>query len=250
MKIKRLKTQAASGEIAAYKEQVRLLKNCPIPDSEILANIALFMNRSSLSQLLFVEHLYRQILPIHGIILELGVRWGRNLATMITLRNVLEPYNFSRKIVGFDSFAGFPSVSVKDGSDPTISKKALTVTKRYDRYLSSLLGSHERLGLRGHLKRFELCKGDATVTVPEYLKEHPESVIALAYFDFDLYKPTRICLEAIAPFLTKGSIIAFDEACHASFPGETIALREADILSRCCLQRLPFNGFQSFVAIK
>lgn len=237
-------------EIAAYKRQVDLLKECPIPDAEILANVALFMNRSSLAQLLFIEHLYRRILPIQGIILEFGVRWGRNLAAMVSLRSILEPYNFSRRIVGFDSFAGFPSVASVDGKDPVISSRALAVTEGYEHYLRSLLETHEHLGTRGHATRFELCKGDATLTVPEFFAKHPEAIVALAYFDFDLYEPTKICLDAIAPFLTKGSIIAFDEACHASFPGETIALREAGILSQCSLQRLPSNGFQCYAVIE
>jgi hypothetical protein len=39
---------------------------------------------------------------------------------------------------------------------------------------------------------------------------------ALAYFDLDLYEPTRAVLEQIRPYLTKGSIVAFDEFAHAT----------------------------------
>ena len=76
------------------------------------------------------------------------------------------------------------------------------------------------------LKKFELVKGDATKTIKEYLERNPQTVIALAYFDLDLYEPTKECLKAILPFLTKGSIIGFDELNAEVFPGETIAFRE------------------------
>jgi hypothetical protein len=36
------------------------------------------------------------------------------MALFTTLRNIYEPYNMSRKIIGFDTFEGFPSVSPQD----------------------------------------------------------------------------------------------------------------------------------------
>ena len=42
----------------------------------------------------------------------------------------------------------------------------------------------------------------------------------------DIYKPTKDCLKAIKPYLTKGSIIGFDEPNSKDFPGETIAIKE------------------------
>jgi hypothetical protein len=57
-----------------------------------------------------------------------------------------------------------------------------------------------------------------------YLENNPETIIAFAYFDFDLYEPTKICLEAILPHSTKGAIIGFDEINSHIFPGETKAL--------------------------
>ena len=60
--------------------------------------------------------------------------------------------------------------------------------------------------------------------LPQYLRDNPQTIISLAYFDFDLYKPTRDCLEAILPYLTKGSILAFDELNAAEFPGKLLPL--------------------------
>ena len=59
-----------------------------------------------------------------------------------------EPYNVSRKIIGFDSFEGFPTVSPEDGSANVIEKGNLSVSEKYDQYLSSLLKAQEQLSPR------------------------------------------------------------------------------------------------------
>jgi hypothetical protein len=48
----------------------------------------------------------------------------------------------------------------------------------------------------------------------------------MAYFDLDTYLPTRNALNSIKPYLTRGSILAFDELAHKLWPGETAALRD------------------------
>ena len=36
--------------------------------------------------------------------MEFGVEWGSTLSLLIKLRSIHEPYNYSRKIIGFDTF--------------------------------------------------------------------------------------------------------------------------------------------------
>ena len=91
---------------------------------------------------------------------------------------------------------------------------------------------------------------DATETLPQYLKDNPETIIALAYFDFDIYTPTKVCLEALIPHLTKGSVLAFDELNCPDFPGETIALREVLGLSRYAIRRDPQSPLTSWLVIE
>ena len=102
----RMTTQASSNEVEDYRALAVLLQSSPIPPGEILANLSLYLTRSSLSQILFMSHLYSKILDVHGTVMEFGNRWGRNLALFSTLRNVFEPHNYSRRIVGFDTFRG------------------------------------------------------------------------------------------------------------------------------------------------
>ena len=71
--------------------------------------------------------------------------------------------------------------------------------------------------------------------------------MALAYFDMDIYRPTREALQALLPHLTRGSIIGFDELCLREFPGETLALKEVLDISKHRLIRSPYSGNQSYI---
>lgn len=225
------------------------LHNAPIPREELLANLGLFMSRRLLTRLLFLNELYQKIVPIHGVILEFGTRWGQSMVVWSSLRGIYEPYNYSRRIIGFDTFAGFPSTAPQDGTDRIVTPGAYAVTPGYESFLSGVLAHHEQQSPVSHIRKFELVAGDATQTLPAWLAAHPETIVALAYFDFDLYEPTRACLAAIEPFLTKGSVIGFDEANYPAFPGETVALREVFGLARYSIRRLPYESLPSYVVI-
>ena len=245
----RMKTHASRPEVDNYRRLVQLLQSSPIPSSEILANLSLYLTRSALSQILFMNELYSKILNVHGLIMEFGNRWGRNLALFSTLRNIYEPHNYGRRIVGFDTFEGFPSVAKEDGVDPVIRAGAAAVAAGYRDYLDELLATHEQLAPRPQLRRFETVKGNVEETLPRYLEAHPETIVALAYFDMDLYRPTKMTLEAIRPCMTKGSVIGFDELCIHEFPGETTAVREVFDLSKHALIRTPHSNHQSYILV-
>ena len=241
---------ASPEEIQAYAKLVDMHKRCPIPDGEILGNLGLFQTRSSFARMLFMQKLYLLALTTHGVIVEFGVRWGQNLALFSTLRNIYEPYNMSRKIIGFDTFEGFPSVGPQDGSSQAVHVGSLSVTPGYETYLEEVLSAQEQLGPRGHIKKHELIKGNAIETLPAYLAKHPETIIALAYFDLDLYEPTKKCLELIKPYLVKGSVLGFDELLLGEFPGETQALRDTWGLSNLEIVRDPISHQQSYLVVK
>ena len=244
------KSYASKEEIVAYKHLCKMLKECPIPPSEILANLALFLPRASLSRILFMHNLYRNIINVHGIIVEFGVRWGHNLALFTAFRAIYEPYNCSRKIIGFDTFEGFPSISSYDGTSETAFAGALSVTPQYEDYLEELLATHEELAPRSHIRKFELVKGNVLETLPQYLADHPETIIALAYFDLDLYEPTKKCLELIKDHLAKGSVVGFDNLTLDEFPGETLAFKEEWGINNYRIHRDPTVSYESFISIE
>lgn len=223
------------------------LRASAIPDAELADNLGLYLTRQSLSRINFMQKLYELILPVHGSIFEFGVRWGQNLALFSMLRGMHEPYNYNRRIIGFDTFEGFPSVSEHDGDK--VARGDYGVGAGWKDELESILEFHEQNAPIPQKRKHELVQGDASKTLPAFLAAHPETVIALAYFDFDLYRPTKDCLEAIMPHLTRGSVLAFDELNCAEFPGETLAVREVLGLSTHALRRDPNNPLASYLVI-
>jgi len=239
----------ASQEEKANREMLgAFLESSPIPKEQILPNLGLFLESKNLARLLFLDHVYQHIIDVQGVIMEFGTRWGQNLGVLSALRGIYEPFNRHRKIIGFDTFSGFPSVSQQDGVKWQDGQ--LAVTEGYATYLEKVLHVHEQANPLGHIKKFELCPGDATLEVPCYLTAHPETIVALAYFDFDLYKPTKACLEAIRPRLTKGSVLVFDELNDPDSPGETTALMEVFGLNTVRLKRFRYASRVSFFVLE
>lgn len=218
----------------------KLLATSPIPPEEMINNLPLFLRRHQLTDLLSMDALYRKVLDVPGVIMEFGVRYGRHLATFAALRGVYEPYNPLRRIVGFDTFTGFPDLNDVDRVGPTAYEGRFATPQGYPTYLREILDAHEHSEFFGHVtQRSVLVQGDVRETVPRYLEENPQTVIALAYLDLDLYEPTRAALEAILPRLTRGSVVAFDEVDNPKWPGENAAVREVLGLDHAPLRLLP-----------
>ncbi len=243
------KFNASENEQSIRNDLKQLFKVCPVIEDELFMNLPLFMSRQNLSQILYMNELYQQIVSVHGKIFEFGVRWGRNLALYESFRGIYEPHNHNRRIVGFDTFCGFPSVDPKDGDADVIKVGAYSVTDDYEKYLEEILNYHEKESPISHIKKYELRKGDAIVEVEKYLKENPETIVSMAYFDFDIYEPTKRCLELIKDRLTKGSLIAFDELNCADYPGETQAVMEVFGLSKYKINHSRFSPTQSYIVI-
>ncbi|MBI5395918.1 MAG: crotonobetainyl-CoA--carnitine CoA-transferase [Verrucomicrobia bacterium] len=241
---------SSASEKDALKQFVQMLKSSPVPEDELLPNLGLYLTSKALSRILFFYEIYKKIVGTHGVIMEFGVRWGQTLSLMAALRGIFEPFNRHRKIIGFDTFAGFKGVSEKDGKLGKIADGHFTVGASYDQQLAQILALQEALNPIAHLKKYELVKGDACETIPRYLKEHPETIVSLAVLDFDIYKPTKAALEAIKPHLMRGSILVFDELCDDIFPGETTALQEVFGLNNVRIQRMPMTARISYMEVQ
>ncbi len=169
------------------------------------------------------------------------MRYGQNISLFTSFRGIYEPFNHNRKIVGFDTWEGFPDVDKTNDLDEWKSGD-YGVPDGYENFLSNVIQVHETMAPIPSIKKHQLVKGDATKTIDKYLKKHPETIISLAYFDFDIYKPTRECLERILPYLSKGAIIAFDEINVQDWPGETQALREVLGTNNFQIMHSPFRA--------
>ena len=130
------------------------------------------------------------------------------------MRDIYEPYNRNRKIIACDTFEGLKGITKKDN---IYKSNDFSTPKNYEKYLEKLLAIKEKFGALPNVKRYEILKGDASLTVKNFLKKNKETVIAMAFFDMDIYKPTKDVLKTILPYLVKGSILIFDDAiCELS----------------------------------
>lgn len=244
--------RATSSIIEAEQALAKLSEQFPGSERERLHHLPLFMLPHVLRRIAFFDDLYRRILTVPGVVMEFGVRFGRDLALLDALRTLHEPLNSSRTVVGFDTFTGFPSVDERDGEDEMVQVGGLATGERYEDFLTDVLAVREQMSPFSHIRKFDIRTGDAPEQLAAYLDERPQTIVAMAYFDMDIYEPTKRCLELLLPHITKGSVIAFDELNSPEFPGETIAVREVLGLDRVRLQRTGHSnpGLPSFFVLE
>lgn len=199
----------------------------------------------ALNKILSQNEYYRMILEIPGEICEFGVHFGSSFSTWINLRNIYEPFNASRIVHGFDTFSGFPKVSDADGKEVSVGDYASFA--EFKDILGEIAHLHESFSPQSHLKKYHIHVGDVSETFAKLLQDRPHTSVALAYFDLDLYEPTRDVLNMLLPKLTKGSVLVFDEFNCEAFSGETKAVQEVLNTKNIRLKRLPFTQFGAYM---
>lgn len=207
-----------------------------------------FISKRSMARFLCKYEIYRKIVDIPGNIVECGVFNGAGLFTWAQLVNIFEPSNYTRKIVGFDTFQGFPCVNEKDNNEITKPNKGdLSGSTK-----GEICFGIEKMNLERHLSHIsnmELIEGDFFQTGEQYLSNNRHTLISLLYLDFDLYEPTKKALEIFLPLMPKGAIICFDELNCATYPGETAAFLEMLNVNQCNLRRFSIDPWISYVTL-
>jgi hypothetical protein len=225
-----------------YDELEKFWAESPRPTIEKLCDFPKYVPKTALLQFLSRYELYKLISDVPGHIIEGGVCGGRGLFSFVQSVFIHEPMYQWRKIIGFDTFTGFVEINDKDKANknhlPDM-KPGLFFDNSYDE-LTKCADIHEQFRFMDDRKQIELIKGDACVTIPNYVKDNPEAIISLLYLDFDLYAPTKVAIENFLPRMPKGAVIAFDELYMSEFPGETMALLETMKLNNLVLKKLPY----------
>ena len=224
-------------EFSSREKLLKHLKLSKIPDDELLENLGLFFNSKNLARILALNDLYKEQIEIHGSILDLGTRWGQNANVFTCLRGIYEPFNRHKKIYAFDTFEGFKKIHSLDGNSTLMRKGNLKTAKNYEKDLEKNLEINEKDNPLGHIKKFEVIKGDAIIELKKLLLRNKHMIVSMAYFDFDLFEPTYECLKLIKNRLVKGSILAFDELNDEDSPGETEAVMKEIGLNNIRLKR-------------
>ena len=84
---------------------------------------------------------------------------------IINLRGIYEPFNHDRRIIGFDTFEGYPVISDKDVESGIIKKGGYTTSSGYMEYLNKLIDYHERENVLYFKRKHKLIKGDVSKMV-------------------------------------------------------------------------------------
>jgi hypothetical protein len=222
---------------------------CPDSIEIKLENFTKYVRRQHLKRFLAMYEIFKLILPIKGSIVECGVFKGFGVMAWAKLSTMLEPENFTRRIYGFDTFAGFPSVSEKDKNP--IEKHAIgsLYANSYNE-LTELIIEYDHDRFLGHLDKIKLIKGDVIQTIPKFIIDNSHLVVSLLFLDMDLYEPTKAAVEHFLPRMPKGAVIAFDEIDNPMWPGETNAVLDSIGINNLKLQRLEWDPYISYAIIE
>ncbi len=250
MSIREIKNQSQA-DLQQFAEVEEVFRHSAGSVSDKLDAFPKFASRQALAKFLTKYEIFNQILNVNGSIVECGVLHGGGLLAWAKLSSILEQTNHTRKIIGFDTFEGFPSIDIKDtaGADSShLRKGGLKGSTLAD--VEAAVALYDANRPLSHIQKVELVKGDLAKTAPDYLKENPHLVVALLYLDVDLYEPTKVALETFLPRMPKGAVIVFDELNAKMFPGETLAVNEVLGLRNLRIKRYPFDSYVSYAVIE
>ena len=207
-----------------------------------------YARRKTITRFVTLYELFKLALPVKGSVVECGVFGGFGLMTWAHLSAVLEPANLTRRIYGFDSFDGFPSVSEHDGN---ARKTPVSGELKADSYgeLSRLIDIYDQDRFLGHVDKVHLVKGDIIETVPRFVEENPHLIVSLLFLDVDLYEPTKAAIEHFLPRMPKGSLLAFDQLDNPIWPGEARAVLDTVGIRNLGLKRFEWDPYVAYTVL-
>lgn len=244
------KTRNTNQQIEYYNRLNDFIEDPAVSMIDKMTSFPLYTPRQIITSFVEKYEVYKLCKNIPGSIIECGVAGGKGLMTFAHLCSIFEPYHYVRKIIGFDTFEGFPEISDKDKTSKAEHMKKGGLSSDSYQALKRAVELYDMNRALGHLKKVELVKGDISETFPKYLEENPSLVIALLYLDLDLYKPTLDTLKLVVNRIPKGGVIAFDELNHSDYPGETIAVMETVGVNNLRLKRLDISSMLAYAILE
>lgn len=213
-----------------------------------LATFPRYVRRQQLKRFLAMYELFKLILPVKGSIVECGVFRGFGFMSWLKLSAILEPENLTRRVYGFDTFEGFPTLAPEDDYRDSITQVGgLASDSQLE--LERLVQLHDDDRFLGHIGKGQLIRGDITQTAPAFIEENPHLLVSMLFIDCDLYEPTHAALAAFVPRMPKGALLVFDELDNPQWPGETLAVLEGLGVNNLELQRLEWDPYISFARV-
>ena len=242
-------TTRSEKELSYTEQMERCIADSPFSNVERLQNFTLYTPRQDLTNFLVRYEIFKRVLEIQGSIIECGVLRGGGLMGWAQFSAIFEPTNHQRRVIGFDTFKGFPALSKQDWSSESQQARPGGLAADSYNHLRQCVDLFDMNRFIGHVPKVELVPGDAVKTIPEYLKENPQLIVSLLYLDFDIYEPTLAALKHFLPRMPKGAVIAFDELNLKDWRGESIAVLEALKSREYRIERCQFGSVISFTQI-
>jgi len=240
-----------SGKEQSYAVKMeQCIADSPFSNLQRSQNFPLYTPRQDLTNFLVRYEIFKRVLRVQGSIVECGVLRGAGLMAWAQFSAIFEPTNHQRRVVGFDTFSGFPKLSKQDrSSESEEARLGGLAVDSYD-HLQQCIELFDANRFIGHVPKVELVRGDAVKTIPQYLKDNPQLIVSLLYLDFDIYEPTLVALKHFLPRMPKGAVIAFDELNLKDWRGESIAVLESLKLRDYRIERCSFGSVISFAQIE
>lgn len=208
----------------------RLYAGTDLSTFDLFRNFPVFTPRFNIARFLAHYELFKRIVDVPGVIVDLGVFRGSSTFTWGKLCEIFCPTDIRKTVFGFDTFAGFTKVNAEDGPEnPNLDVVPggyfAGASIKADLELAQEAMNQDR-HLR-HKNRIEFIKGDVCETIPRFVADKGDGLrIALLNLDLDLYEPTKVALEHFAPRMSRGGLILVDEYAVDTWGGETKAVDE------------------------
>ena len=208
----------------------KLYSTTELTTFELFRNFPAFTPRYNIARHLAHYEIFKQVIDVPGVIVDLGVYRGASTFTWAKLCEIFCPTDIRKTVYGFDTFEGFTEINSEDGPE---NPNQDVVPGGYfggSSIEADMALAQEAMNQDRHLRhknRIELIKGDVCETIPQFSKDKGDGLrIALLNLDLDLYEPTRTALEHFVPRMARGGIIVVDEYAVDTFGGETKAVDE------------------------
>jgi len=177
-----------------------------------------------------------ELKDVEGVYAECGVFQGN---TIFSVANYIRKRSLKRDIVGFDTFEGFPDISIDFRDRPIFFKelyknndiskdhydKAALRTNNFndEKHLKKdyFLDVNKVFSIAEDFENVKLIRGDFRDTLKRI-----DCKIAVLFLDCDLYGSYHVCLENLFQKVVKNGVIVFDEYYSLKYPGARLAVNE------------------------
>ena len=201
-------------------------------------NFYLSCDKSRISKLIAQYELHKRIINVPGEIVECGVFKGASFLRLALFQSLFS-VEFSKKVIGFDTFGKFPESDLPQDVE--------NIEGFFSRAGDQSISREQLMGVlkNNNIDQYcELVEGDIIDTVPAYVDSHPGLKISLLNLDCDFYKASRRVLEHLYPRLENNGILILDN--YKDFAGETMAVDEY-FKGQAKIHRFPYSDVPYFI---